>query len=457
MNFKSKKLIINDNKNENFKDLIVENIYNTAENISQKAVTKYKNKLDIHDKLDDIITSPIWGFPIMLLILGIVFWITITGANYPSQALATGLFWIEDRLTDVFFALGSPVWLHGVLVLGIYRTLAWVVSVMLPPMAIFFPIFTLLEDLGYLPRVAFNLDNLFKKAGTHGKQALTMSMGFGCNAAGVISCRIIDSPREKLIAILTNNFVPCNGRFPTLILISTLFTGALTANSFSSLSATGIVVLMVILGIATTLLVSWILSKTLLRGVPSSFSLELPPYRPPKFGEVIVRSILDRTIFVLARAVVIAAPAGLVIWICSNIYIGDLNLITHAAQFLDPFARLIGLDGIILMAFILGLPANEIVVPIMIMSYLSAGAMLEMDSLLSLKSLLVDQHGWTALTALNTMLFSLLHFPCGTTLWTIAKETQSKKWTFLAFIIPTIVAVVVCFLVAQTVNLLGLL
>ncbi len=319
---------------------------------------------------------------------------------------------------------------------------------MLPPMAIFFPLFTLLEDLGYLPRVAFNLDRIFKKAGAHGKQSLTMSMGFGCNAAGVIACRIIDSPRERLIAILTNNFVPCNGRFPTLIIIASIFIGGIVTSTYSSLIATSAVVGLVLIGIGVTLLVSWGLSKTLLRGVPSSFTLELPPYRKPQVGRVLIRSFLDRTIFVLGRAVVVAAPAGIIIWLMANLHIGDASLIAHVAGWLDPFAKAIGLDGIILMAFILGFPANEIVLPIIFMSYLAEGAMLEMDSLEAIRQLFVA-NGWTWLTALNVMLFSLLHFPCGTTLWTIRKETKSFKWTILAALIPTIIAIVVCFLTTQ--------
>jgi len=454
---KPKKILVDsdNSKTIEMRDAIVYNIYNTAEEIASKVVRKTESK-DFSRKLDDILTSPLLGFPVMLLLLGVVFWITITGANYPSQVLATVLFWLEEQLSALALRAEAPAWLYGIIVEGMYRTLAWVVSVMLPPMAIFFPLFTLLENLGYLPRVAFNLDNLFKRAGTHGKQALTMSMGFGCNAAGVVACRIIDSPREKLIAILTNNFVPCNGRFPTLILLSSLFMGTITAGSYNSFSAAGMVVLMILIGITVTLIVSWLLSKTLLKGIPSSFTLELPPYRPPKAGEIIVRSILDRTAFVLTRAIIVAAPTGFITWLCANIQIGDLSIIGHVSGFLDPFARAIGLDGVILMAFILGLPANEIVVPILIMSYLSAGAMLELDSLMAVKELFIEQHGWTALTALNTMLFSLLHFPCGTTLWTIAKETQSKKWAVLAFVIPTTIAIIVCFLVVQGARLLGI-
>jgi ferrous iron transport protein B len=316
-------------------------------------------------------------------------------------------------------------------------------------------LFTLLEDLGYLPRVAFNLDNFFKKACAHGKQALTMCMGFGCNAAGVIGCRIIDSPRERLIATLTNVFVPCNGRFPTLIAIGTIFIGGTVGGAFQSVISTLALTGIVLLGILMTLLVSKILSMTILKGLPSSFTLELPPYRKPQIGRIIVRSVLDRTLFVLGRAVLIAAPAGLVIWVMANITVGDISLLTHAANFLDPFGRLLGMDGYILMAFVLGLPANEIVVPILIMSYMASGSMLELEELEDLRQLLVS-HGWTWLTGVCVMLFSLMHFPCGTTLWTIRKETQSRKWTLASFVIPTAAGIIVCFVVANAARLLGL-
>lgn len=438
------------------RDNIVRDIYTAAEEITNKVVTKKnQRKINFDKRIDDLITSRILGYPIMILLLGVVFWVTITGANYPSGMLASFFFWLEDKITNLFMYVGAPEWLHGILVLGMYRTSAWVVSVMLPPMAIFFPIFTLLEDLGYLPRVAFNLDRLFKMAGAHGKQSLTMSMGFGCNAAGVIACRIIDSPRERLIAAITNNFVPCNGRFPTLIALSTIFVGGLVASQYSTLAASFFVTFLVILGITITLIVSWVLSKTMLKGIPSSFTLELPPYRKPKIGRILYTSLIDRTIFVLGRAVVVAAPAGLVIWILANIMIGDMSILNHLAAFLDPLARAIGLDGFILMAFIIGMPANEIVVPIIIMSYMSKGAMLELESLSEMKELFVA-NGWTFITALNVMLFSLLHFPCGTTLWTIRKETGSTKWTIFSALMPTAIAIAVCFIVAQGASLLGI-
>ena len=438
---------------ENFSDQLVKDIYKTADEIADNNVSQKKSeKPELGEKIDNILTSKYLGFPIMLLLLGAIFWITIIGANYPSAMLAKALFWIEGHLSNLFMWANAPQWLHGILVLGVYRTLAWVVSVMLPPMAIFFPLFTLLEDLGYLPRVAFNLDKVFKKAGTHGKQSLTMSMGFGCNAAGVIATRIIDSPREKLIAILTNNFVPCNGRFPTLIILATIFMGSTVGAAYSSFVAAAVVVGIVLVGIAVTLLVSWGLSKTLLKGVPSSFTLELPPYRKPQIGKVLVRSFIDRTLFVLKKAVMVAAPAGVFVWIFANTTVGGVSLINYVANLLDPFAVLIGLDGIILLAFILGLPANEIVIPILVMGYLSVGAMIEPESGNALKTILVN-NGWTWVTALSTMLFSLLHFPCGTTLLTIKNETNSLKWTFLAFLIPTIIAISVNLILVQLINL----
>lgn len=442
---------------DKFRDKVVTSIVTTAEQISKEHVSftnKEYNKTD--RKIDRVLTSKFFGIPIMIGLLGLVFWLTITGANYPSAMLANFLFGIEAKITVLFNSLNAPSWLHGILVLGVYRTLAWVISVMLPPMAIFFPMFTFLEDLGYLPRIAFNLDKFFKKACAHGKQALTMCMGFGCNAAGVIGCRIIDSPRERLIAIITNNFVPCNGRFPTLIAISMIFIGGMWGGKYQTLAATLAMVLIILLGIFMTLFISKLLSKTILKGMPSSFTLELPPYRKPQVGRILVRSLLDRTLFVLGRAIAIAAPAGIVIWVMANIDIGSASLLTHSALFLEPFAKLIGMDGYILMAFILGLPANEIVVPIIIMSYMASGSMLEFETLGELKQLLIN-NGWTLLTAINVMLFSLMHFPCGTTLWTIKKETQSRKWTFLSFLIPTVTGIIVCFIVTQAAYLLGLM
>lgn len=429
--------------------------YDYAKVISDEVVTiADKNAMDRDEKIDKIVSSKVFGIPLMLLLLCGVLWITIEGSNVPSSIISDVLFSIEPKIYAFLNSIGLPLLLNEMLTYGMYRTLAWVVSVMLPPMAIFFPLFTLLEDLGYLPRVAFNLDHLFKKACCHGKQCLTMCMGFGCNAAGVIGCRIIDSPRERLIAIITNNFVPCNGRFPTLIAISTIFFSSVISSNFISSSITAIsITLLIIVGVLTTLLVSFILSKTLLKGIPSTFTLELPPYRPPQIGRVIYTSIIDRTLFVLRRAIVVAIPAGIITWIFANIYIGDMSILSHVANFLDPLGKLIGLDGFILLAFILGFPANEIVVPILIMSYMATGKMIEFDQLSALGELLKN-NGWTYLTALNMMLFSLLHWPCATTLLTIKKETNSIKWTALGFLIPTAIAFIVCFITTTIYNII---
>jgi len=433
-------------------DQIVTAIYIRAEEVTKNVTTATATQTGWDHKIDSLVTSRIFGYPLMLALLGTVFWLTISGANVPSAMLADFFFTVERQLTALFMLAGAPAWLHGIAVLGTYRGLAWVVSVMLPPMAIFFPLFTILEDLGYLPRVAFNLDHLFKRFGAHGKQALTMSMGFGCNAAGVIAARIIDSPRERMLAILTNSFVPCNGRFPTLIAIAMIFMGA---GALGSLAASATVAGLVLVGVAVTLLVSLLLTKTLLRGTPSTFTLELPPYRRPKLTDVIVRSFFDRTLFVLRRAVIVAAPAGALTWLLANIRVGDITVLAHVAGWLDPFGRALGLDGIIILSFILGLPANEIVVPIMVMSYMAAGAMMEAEGLTALQSLLVG-HGWTWVTALNFMLFSLLHFPCGTTLLTIRKETGSLGWAVFAALMPLAVASLVCLAIAQAARLTGL-
>jgi ferrous iron transport protein B len=444
---------------ENIHDRIVSALYAEAEALAWDVVAFTKAKKGAgagwDSRIDDIVTSRLFGYPLMLALLGLVFWLTLSGANYPSALLAAFLFALEEKLTGLFQTLGAPAWLHGLAVLGTYRSLAWVVSVMLPPMAIFFPIFSLLEDLGYLPRVAFNMDRAFKRVGAHGKQALTMSMGFGCNAAGVIAARIIDSPRERLIAILTNNFVPCNGRFPTLILIATIFIGAGAASAHGNIAAVAMVTGVVLAGISITLLVSWALSRTLLKGAPSFFSLELPPYRKPQVAQIIVRSFLDRAVFVLGRAVAVAAPTGALTWILANACIGELSVLAHVAGRLDPLGRALGLDGIIILAFLLGLPANEIVIPTMLMGYLAAGAIVELDSIIVVRTLLLSR-GWTWVTALNMILFSLLHFPCGTTLLTIRKETGSFKWAALSAAITTTIAVIVCFLVAQSARLFKL-
>jgi len=458
-------------------DRVVASLYRRAERVARAAVRPVGRERDFTRRLDRVLTSRLTGLPIMALALGAALWLTVVGANYPSRVIAALLFDVEHRLSALLTAAGAPVWLHGVLVLGMYRTLAWVVSVMLPPMAIFFPCFTLLEDLGYLPRVAFNLDALFRRAGACGKQSLTMCMGFGCNAAGVVSCRIIDSPRERLLAVLTNNFVICNGRFPTLIAMAGILTDqwvrgrpavpglgvpgpavpglAALSDAPASLIAPLIVVGVVLTGIAATFAVCWLLSRTLLRGVPSFFALELPPLRRPRVGQVVVRSILDRTVYVLWRAVAVAAPAGAVVWVLGNTFVGGRSLVAHLAGWLGPVGRLMGLDGFIVAAFILGLPANEIVLPILLMSYLSTGMMIEVESLGDLARVLLA-HGWTWLTAVNYMLFSLLHWPCATTLLTIRKETQSRLWTAAAGLLPAGAAFAVCTAVAWAARLAGL-
>lgn len=437
-------------------DAIASALMERAEALCRGAVAGARERAMERDrKLDRILTGKWTGIPAMLLLLCGVFWLTISGANYPSQLLS-GLFgWVEGQLLRLFELLRAPGWLTGALVEGVWRVLAWVVAVMLPPMAIFFPLFTLLEDFGYLPRVAFNLDHCFRRADACGKQALTMAMGFGCNAAGVVGCRIIDSPRERLIAILTNNFVPCNGRFPTLIAIITMFFTAGASGPAASAGQAALLTGVILLGILMTFWVSRLLSRTVLKGVPSSFTLELPPYRRPQIGRVLVRSVLDRTLFVLGRAAAVAAPAGLIIWLMANVTVEGATLLSLCAGFLDPFARLLGMDGVILLAFILGFPANEIVMPIVIMAYLSSGSLAEFESLSQLKELLTS-HGWTWLTALCTILFSLLHWPCSTTCMTIRKETGSAGWTAAAFLLPTAVGMAACFVTAALARALGL-
>ncbi len=437
------------------KDRVVGALVSAAEAIARRVVTCEKKQYNSFDrKMDRILTHRVAAYPIMLVLLAGVFWLTIVGANYPSQLLSEGLFWVQDRLTDLFIYLHAPDWLHGALVLGVYRVLAWVVSVMLPPMAIFFPLFTLLEDAGYLPRIAYNLDKPFHRCHACGKQALTMCMGFGCNAVGITGCRIIDSPRERLIAILTNNFVPCNGRFPTLIALITMFFIGVQGGALSSFLSAAILTGVILLGIGMTFGVSRLLSATILRGKPSSFTLELPPYRKPQVGKVILRSILDRTLFVLGRAVAVAAPAGLVLWLMANVTVGELSLLAHCAGFLDPFARLLGLDGIILIAFILGFPANEIVLPIIMMGYLSGGSLAELGTFAEMRELLVA-NGWTWQTAVSTLLFSLMHWPCSTALWTVKKETGSWGWTAMAAVIPTLTGILLCFVFTTLINLIG--
>ncbi len=446
---------------------VVEAIYADAARIADRAVTRpgERARPTFDRTLDRILTSRIWGFPIMIALFALMFWITIAGANLPSGWLANVLIdQLWPLLREGFAGAGSPAWLTGFLVDGVYLATAWVISVMLPPMAIFFPMFTLLEDFGYLPRVAFNLDRLFMKSGAHGKQAMTTMMGFGCNAAGVVATRIIDSPRERLIAIITNNFALCNGRWPTQILVASLFLGSLVPAHLAGLVSAGAVVGVALLGVFFTFVVAWALSRTVLKGEVSSFSLELPPYRPPRFWQTLYTSLIDRTGVVLWRAVVFAAPAGAVIWLCANLKIGDLSLAHHLVHSLDPVGIFIGLNGVILLAYIVAIPANEIIVPTILMLTVlmtgsaevgrGAGVMFELDSDASTKALL-QAGGWTTLTAVNLMLFSLLHNPCSTTIYTIYKETGSAKWTALAVLLPLALGFLVTFLVAAGWRLFG--
>lgn len=445
---------------KNFKDKIVADIMKKAEETAREVCTfENENYRERDLKIDKILTSKTFGIPIMILFLGIIFWITIVGANYPSEFLFNVFNWFQDKL--VYFAnyIHSPAWLSDMLINGVYKTLTWIIAVMLPPMAIFFPLFTILEDLGYLPRIAFNMDGFFKKACCSGKQMITMCMGFGCNACGVTGCRIIDSPRERIIAILTNNFVPCNGRFPFLITIATIFIAGAFAggNGFlASILSTFAVIVVIIFGIFLTLVISKILSKTILKGMPSSMVLELPPYRKPQFGKILVRSIFDRTLFVLGRAISVAAPAGLVIWLMANVGINGESLLSIIANFLNPFAKLMGLDGYILTAFILGIPANEIVLPIILMCYLKGGTLVNIEDTIQIGQILI-QNGWTMLTAMNVMLFTILHFPCATTLLTVKKETGSWKWTLISFAIPTICGVVLCMCTTLFYNVISII
>ncbi len=439
---------------EDLNDITVVSLIKTAKKIANDCVSVEKSKHKNRDrKIDKILTSKYIGFPLMFLGLCVIFWITITGANYPSELLSQGFAFIENKLFLLFELIGVPDLITDMLVCGVFRVLSWVVSVMLPPMAIFFPLFTLLEDLGVLPRIAFNLDRCFKKCNACGKQALTMCMGFGCNAAGVVGCRIIDSPRERLIAIITNNFVPCNGRFPTIISIITIFfigsASGITKSFLSSLILCGVI----LLGIGVTFLISKLLSSTVLKGVPSSFILELPPYRKPQILKVLSRSVVDRTLFVLGRAAAVAAPAGLIIWIMANVEVSGVTILNHCCTFLDPIGKLIGLDGVILTAFILGFPANEIVIPIAVMAYMANGQITELPTIAELGQIFIN-NGWTEVTAICVIIFSLLHFPCSTTLWTIKKETDSLLWTAISFILPTVSGMIICFLINSISKLL---
>lgn len=432
--------------NINYKDIIISKIVETAEKVSNKVcVFEDKNYSERDRKIDKILTSKKYGIPIMILFLGLIFWITIVGANYPSQFLFDIFSKFQEKLINFATYINCPAWLSDMLILGVYQTLTWVVSVMLPPMAIFFPLFTILEDLGYLPRIAFNMDGFFKKACCSGKQMITMCMGFGCNACGVTGCRIINSPRERLISIITNNLVPCNGRFPFLITIATIFIAGTMQGIGASIISTISVMLVIMLGIFLTLIISKILSKTILKGMPSSFILEMPPYRKPQFGKIFVRSIFDRTLFILGRAVAVALPAGLVIWLFANVGINGSTILDLIVNFLDPFAKLMGLDGYILTGFILGIPANEIVLPIILMCYLQGKALVNIEDTFAIGEIL-KQNGWTILTAINVMIFTILHFPCATTLLTIKKETGKMRWVVLSFLIPTVCGIIICML-----------
>ncbi len=428
-----------------FKKYLVSGIVLSAEAICDEKTVQFKNadykSRDL--KIDRFLTGRITGPICMLLLLAVVFWITISAANYPSALLWQFFSFLEEKLFGFAISIGLPSIIADMIFHGALRVLFWVVSVMLPPMAIFFPLFTLLEDFGYLPRIAFNLDRGFKNCSACGKQALTMCMGFGCNAAGVTGCRIIDSKRERLIAIITNSFVPCNGRFPMLIAIISMF--FINGNEGSILS-TLILTAVILLGIGASFLVSKILALTLLKGEASSFTLELPPYRKPKIGSVIVRSMFDRTIFVLLRAISVAAPAGLLIWILANSSINGATLLSHISGFLEPFGRALGMDGVILLGFILGFPANEIVIPIIIMAYMGGGTLNEYTSLFELKNLFIN-NGWTTTTAICTIVFSLMHWPCSTTVLTAKKETGSFYWSFITFITPTVCGALLCFII----------
>lgn len=445
---------------DNLHDTLMESIYENATSIANKVVV-YPDKrpaFSLDRTLDKILTSKYLGFPIMFMILAVVFWLTIEGANVPSGLIASLLVDTFHPILKNFSNTIMPWWLSGVLIDGAYLAMAWVVSVMLPPMAIFFPVYTLLEDFGYLPRVAFNMDPLYKKVGAHGRQALTMAMGFGCNAAGVVATRVIDSPRERLIAIITNNFSLCNGRWPTQILIATIFIGGAAPAYLAGIVSAGAVVFIAVLGIFFSLIVSWALSKTLLKGEASAFSLELPPYRPPRILQTLYTSLIDRTIFVLWRAIIFAVPAGMVIWLVSNITVEGISIANHFIDWVNPYAIILGLNGVIILAYIIAIPANEIVIPTVLMLTVAniglkgiggdSGVMFELDSVADTASIL-QAGGWTLLTAINLMIFSLLHNPCSTTIFTIYKETKSIKWTLIPTFLPIVMGLTITFFVAQ--------
>lgn len=433
---------------------------NSSGSIAERAEEIYRICVDygcdvyncIDRKIDRVVMSRQWGLPIMLALFALIFYITVVGANVPSAFLSSCFNSAEIWLMDI--SEDAPDWLRGLLVEGMFRTLGWVVSVMLPPMAIFFPLFTLLEDIGYLPRIAFVLDRFFKRAGAHGKMALTVCMGFGCNAVGVTAARIIESPRERLIAIITNSFIPCNGRFPSIIMLGSIFTAGL-GTAFYGFKVTFTVLICVAASVAISLAVSYILSRTVLKGVPSSFVLELPPYRKPRILSILYRSLLDRTVFVFGRAVVVAAPAGAAIWLMQNISVGGSTIIDYIASVFGGLGAFMGLDGYILTAFLLGMPANEIVLPLVIMCYSGAGSLMETDNLYRLSALLTD-NGWSLKTAVCTLIFMLCHFPCSTTLLTIKKETGSIKWTLVSFFVPLVTGILLCGAANAVLSIMGL-
>jgi ferrous iron transport protein B len=452
-----------------FHEKLVESIYTDATRIADRAVTRPDKppRFDLDRTIDRIVTSKSWGFLLMLALFTLIFWLTISGANVPSSMLATLLLdtgqpWLKGLAADI----GMVWWLDGLLIDGMYMATAWVISVMLPPMAIFFPLFTLLEDFGYLPRMAFNLDNIFRKTGAHGKQALSMMMGFGCNAAGVVATRIIDSPRERLIAIITNNFALCNGRWPTQILIATIFIGGLVPAHLAGLLSALSVVAIALLGVLLTLFFNWVLSRSVLRGEVSTFSLELPPYRPPRILQTLYTSLIDRTIYVLWRAIVFAMPAGAAIWLSANVTISGVSIAEYLINFLNPLGLFIGLNGVILLAYIVAIPANEIIIPTILMFTVlfsgiggvgaGAGVMFELESNVATLDIFTAG-GWTLLTAINLMLFSLVHNPCSTTIYTIYKETGSLKWTAVSTLLPLVMGFIITFFVAQVWRLVELL
>ena len=438
--------LISQTNGEEFLEEEVGTVVARAEQIAALCLHSPPNADRRDRRADRILTSPLTGIPVMLALFALILWITVVGANYPSELLFRGFAFLGEKFRGLLQAISAPPAVVGCVTDGIYLTLTWVVSVMLPPMAIFFPMFTLLEDVGYLPRIAFNLDGLFRRAGAHGKQSLTMCMGFGCNACGITGCRIIDSPRERAIALLTNNLVPCNGRFPTLIALISMFLVGSAVGGAKSFLCAAVLLGIIVLSVLSTLGASKFLSSTFLKGKPSSFTLELPPYRVPKIGSVIVRSVLDRTLFVLGRAVVVAVPAGLLIWLLANIHVSDTTLLASLTAVLDPLGKALGLDGAIILGLVLGFPANEIVLPIILMCYMNSGALVQYESLDALRSLLIS-NGWTMCTVLCLLAAFLFRFPCATSCLTVYKETKSVKMTAAAFALPTVMGIIACILI----------